>query len=136
MAPILLAPVVGAGYTHRVRVIARSTLYGFVRNHVQAMTQKMVKQHLDSWFADAVKAKWKNTAELKAQYTSASIISAERVVFNIKGNEYRLVVATNYPYQVLMIKWLGTHKEYDKINVAEVAYDERRYADPSSKNHS
>jgi mRNA interferase HigB len=136
MAPILLAPVVGAGYTHRVRVIARSTLYGFVRNHVQAMTQKMVKQHLDSWFADAVKAKWKNTAELKAQYTSASIISAERVVFNIKGNEYRLVVAINYHYQVLMIKWLGTHREYDKINVAEVEYDERRYADPSSKNQS
>jgi mRNA interferase HigB len=58
------------------------------------------------------------------------------VVFNIKGNEYRLVVAINYHYQVLMIKWLGTHKEYDKINVAEVEYDERRYADPSSKNHS
>jgi mRNA interferase HigB len=136
LAPILLAPVVGAGYTQRVRVIARSTLYGFVRNQVQAKAQKLVKQHLDSWFADAAKAKWKNSAELKAQYTSASIISAERVVFNIKGNEYRLVVAINYHYQVLMIKWLGTHKEYDKINVAEVEYDERRYADPSNKNQS
>jgi mRNA interferase HigB len=127
---------VGARYTQEVRVIARSTLYGFVRNHVQAKAQKLVKQHLDSWFADAVKAKWRNSAELKAQYRSASILSAERVVFNIKGNEYRLVVAINYHYQVLMIKWLGTHKEYDKINVAEVEYDERRYAGPSSENQS
>ena len=105
-------------------------------NHVQAKAQKLVKQHLDSWFADAVKAKWRNSAELKAQYRSASILSAERVVFNIKGNEYRLVVAINHHYQVLMIKWLGTHKEYDKINVAEVEYDERRYAGPSSENQS
>ncbi len=119
LATIILAPVVGAGYAQKVRVIARSTLYGFVRNQAQAKAQKLVKQHLDSWFADAAKANWNNSAELKAQYTSASIISAERVVFNIKGNEYRLVVAINYHYQVLMIKWLGTHKEYDKINVAE-----------------
>ena len=51
--------------------------------------------------------------------------------FNIKGNDYRLVVAINYHYQVLLIKWLGTHKEYDKIDVEKVAYEEDRYADPS-----
>ncbi len=49
----------------------------------------------------------------------------------IKGNDYRLVVAINYQFQVLLIKWLGTHKEYDNISVEEVAYDEDRYADPS-----
>ncbi len=58
-------------------------------------------------------------------------MSAERVVFNIKGNDYRLVVAINYAFQVVLIKWLGTHKEYDKIDVEQVTYDESRYADPT-----
>ena len=69
----------------------------------------------------------RSSAELKMQFRSASTVSGERVVFNIKGNEYRLVVAINYHYQVLPIKWLGTHKEYDTISVKEVAYDGRRY---------
>ncbi len=93
--------------------------------------QKTIKAQLDAWYAEVAKAEWKSSAELKSQYSSASVISAERVVFNIKGNDYRLVVAINYHYQVLLIKWLGTHKEYDKINVEEVAYDESRYADSS-----
>jgi mRNA interferase HigB len=114
-----------------VRVIARGTLNGFVRNRVDRKLQKTVKAHLDAWYAEVAKAEWKTSAELKSRYGSASIISAERVVFNIKGNDYRLVVAINYHFQVLLIKWLGTHKEYDNINVEEVAYDEGRYADPS-----
>ena len=60
------------------------------------------------------------------------IVSAERVVFNIKGNDYRLVVAINYAFQVVLIKWLGTHKEYDNIAVEQVTYDEDRYADPTN----
>ena len=89
-----------------------------------------MKAQLDAWYAEVAKAEWKSPAELKKQYGSASVVSAERVVFNIKGNDYRLVVAINYEYQVLLIKWLGTHKEYDKIKVGEVMYDESRYADP------
>ncbi len=65
------------------------------------------------------------------QYSSASIVSSERVVFNIKGNDYRLVVAINYHYQVLLIKWLGTHKEYDEIDVGKVEYEKQRYTNPS-----
>jgi mRNA interferase HigB len=122
----------GARYYGHVRVIARGTLNGFVRNRVDRKLQKAVKTHLDAWYAEAAKAEWKTSAELKSQYSSASIVSAERVVFNIKGNDYRLVVSINYHYQVLLIKWLGTHKEYDNINVQEVAYDENRYADPSN----
>ena len=114
-----------------VRVIARGTLNGFVRNRVDKKLQKMVKDHLDAWYAETAKAAWKNSAELKAQYRSASIVSSERVVFNIKGNEYRLIVAINYHYQVLLILWVGTHKEYDQIDVGKVEYDRRRYADPS-----
>ena len=117
----------GASYTHDVRVIARGTLKGFVQNRVDPRQQAAVKAHLDAWYAEASQAAWKSSAELKIQFRSASIISGERVVFNIKGNEYRLVVAINYNYQVLLIKWLGTHKEYDTISVKEVAYDGRRY---------
>jgi mRNA interferase HigB len=121
----------GAGYDDGVRVIARGTLSGFVRNRVEPKLQKIVKEHLDAWYAEATKAEWKTPAELKRHYRSASIISGERVVFNIKGNDYRLVVSINYRVQVLLIKWLGTHKEYDSIDVEKVAYDESRYAYPS-----
>ncbi len=76
-----------------------------------------------------MKAEWKNSAELKSQYRSASIPSAERVVFNIKGNDYRLIVSIDYHYQFVRIKWLGTHKEYDSINAREVAYEKERYTD-------
>lgn len=113
-------------------MIARGTLNRLVWNRVDRRLQKTVGVHLDAWYAEAARAEWKNSAELKAQYSSASIISAERVVFNIKGNDYRLVVSINYEYQVLLVKWLGTHIEYDRIDVGEVSYDEGRYADPSS----
>jgi mRNA interferase HigB len=112
-----------------VRVIARGTLKRFVENRVDRKFQKLVKAHLDAWFAEAERAAWRNSAELKQQFRSASIVSAERVVFNIKGNEYRLVVAIDYHYGVLLVLWLGTHKEYDKIDVERVEYDKRRYED-------
>ena len=60
--------------------------------------------------------------------------SSERVVFNIKGNDYRLVVAINYYYRILLIIWLGTHQEYDKIDAKKVAYEKERYADSSNSN--
>jgi len=115
-----------------VRVIARGTLNDFVRNRVERKVQEVVKEQLDAWYAEAAKATWKSPAELKAQYRAASIISSERVVFNIKGNDYRLIVAINYHYQVLLIKWLGTHKEYDRIDVEKVEYEKERYANPSN----
>jgi mRNA interferase HigB len=118
----------------QVRVLARGTLNLFVKNRVDRGLQEAVKGHLDAWFAEVQRAAWKNSAELKQQYRSASIVSAERVVFNIKGNEFRLVVAINYDYQVLLIKWLGTHREYDKIDVKRVEYDKGRYTDPSNSN--
>jgi mRNA interferase HigB len=114
-----------------VRVIARGTLNRFVENRVDRRLQKMVKAHLDAWHAEVEHAAWQNSAELKQQYRSASIVSAERVVFNIKGNEYRLVVAINYHYQIVLILWLGTHKEYDRIDVGKVKYDKPRYTDSS-----
>jgi len=105
------------------------TLSDFVRNRVTRGEQALVKAHLDSWYEAAAQAQWKNSAEVKAQYSSASILNAERVVFNIKGNDYRLIVAIDYHYKILLIKWLGTHKEYDKIDALKVNYDENRYSD-------
>lgn len=118
----------------KVRVIARGTLNNFVRNRVPRNQQKAVKERLDSWFAEVEKVHWRTSAELKKQYSSASIINAERVVFNIKGNDYRLVVSINYDFGILLIRWLGTHAEYDKINVEEVSYDPDRYAGSSNPN--
>ena len=105
-----------------------------MKNRVDSRLRASVKNHLEAWYAEAGKASWKDPAELKAQFRSASIVSGERVVFNIKGNDYRLVVTINYHYQILLIIWLGTHKEYDKIDVTKVAYEKERYANPSNSN--
>jgi mRNA interferase HigB len=123
----LFAPTVGSAYDRSVRVIARRTLSLFVENRVQRGQQEAVKSHLDAWYALVARTTWASSAELKQQFRSASVVSAERVVFNIKGNDYRLVAAIDYANHVLLIKWLGTHKEYDRIKVAEVMYDEGRY---------
>jgi mRNA interferase HigB len=110
-------------------VIARSTLIYFVRNRVARGQQPVVKAQLDAWYEKATKARWKNSAELKSEFGSASILTAERVVFNIKGNDYRLIVTISYDYQAVRVTWLGTHKEYDKIDAREVKYDKHRYTD-------
>jgi mRNA interferase HigB len=110
-----------------VRVIARGTLIGFVKNRVARGQHAVVKAQLDAWYQIAHSARWKSSAELKAQFASASILSAERVVFNIKGNDYRLIASINYGHQILFVKWLGTHREYDQVDAREVEYDEDRY---------
>jgi mRNA interferase HigB len=110
-----------------VRVLARGTLEGFVNKRVAVAQRSTVKMHLDAWYEVAMKARWSNSAELKRQIGSASVLTSERVVFNIKGNDYRLIAAVNYEHQILFVKWLGTHAEYDKIDAREVNYDEDRY---------
>lgn len=111
-----------------MRVIARGTLTGFVKSRVARGQRAVVKAQLDAWYQVAHAANWKSSAELKVQFASASILSAERVVFNIKGNDYRLIVSINYHYQLVRIKWLGTHKEYDEIDAREVKYEKQRYS--------
>ncbi len=85
--------------------------------------QQAVKAALDAWFHEAKKARWKNTADIKRSYATASIVTAERVVFNIKGNAYRLVVAVDFEKGIVWIKWIGTHKDYDRVDVTEVEHD-------------
>ncbi len=77
---------------------------------------------LFAWFQEVKRAEWKNSSDVKASYANASIVGAERIVFNIKGNAYRLVVAVDYRRAIVFIKWLGTHKEYDAIDVRTIQY--------------
>lgn len=106
-----------------MRVIARSTLRRFLESLTGSKDQKAVKAALDSWFHETQHADWKNPADVVKAYANASIVGADRVVFNIKGNDYRLVVAIHYRLQIVFIKWLGSHAEYDKIDVKTVKYE-------------
>jgi len=82
-----------------------------------------LKAALDAWFGEVRKARWKNPADVRRHYSTASIVSTERVVFNIRGNHYRLVVAVDFEKGIVWIKWIGTHRDYDDIDVTEVRYD-------------
>jgi len=105
-----------------LRIIARSTLQKYI-NHLRGhKDQPAVQTALNAWYAEAHKARWANSAELKQQYASASLVSGDRVVFNIKGNDYRLIVAIDYRKSLIWIKWIGTHQDYDKIDAAGVEY--------------
>ena len=106
-----------------MRIIARKTLRQFVERLKGSKDQKAVKSALDAWFHEALHVEWKNPAEVLKAYANASIVGPDWVVFNMKGNEYRLVVALNYRHQIVFIKWLGTHSEYDKIDVKTVRYE-------------
>lgn len=76
------------------------------------------KQTLEAWYHDTKRAGWKTPADIKNVYRNASIQANNRVVFNIKGNQYRLVVAIQYQYGIVYIRFVGTHSEYDKIDAA------------------
>ncbi len=97
-----------------MRVIAVSTLRNFWLRHPQA------EQPLKAWFEEASQAQWAQPADIKAQFRHASILKNRRVVFNIKGNDYRLVVAVAYRLQVVYVKFVGTHQEYDAVDAETV----------------
>jgi mRNA interferase HigB len=78
------------------------------------------KQPLRAWYHDVLRADWKSPADVKNVYASASIVGENRLVFNIRGNKYRLVVAVNYKYRMCYVRFIGTHKVYDRIDVATV----------------
>jgi mRNA interferase HigB len=105
-----------------MRIIARSTLRTFVKSLAGQPDQKAVAATLDAWFREVRKARWQNAADVKRSYATASIVTADRIVFNIKGNAYRLVTAVDFEKHAVWIVWLGTHKDYDKIDVRTVRY--------------
>jgi len=98
-----------------VHVIKRKTLVEFF----QRSGCRDARGPLEAWYYEAKQAQWGSPADVKAQYGSASILKDNRVVFNIAGNKYRLVVRINYDSKTVFVRFIGTHREYDKID-AEV----------------
>jgi len=99
-----------------MRVISKRTLKEFY----EQANYSDSKSALESWHAEASKVVWNNPNEIKIQYKSASIVGDNKVVFNISGNKYRLIVKINYMAEIVFIKFIGTHKQYDKIKVEEL----------------
>ena len=97
-----------------MRVVAVATLRPYWTKHPDA------EEPLKAWFAEVSKANWTQPADIKAQYRSASVLKNKRVVFNIKGNDHRLIVSVAYQTQVVFVKFVGTHAEYDKVNAETV----------------
>lgn len=97
-----------------MRIVALSTLRTFWEKHADAQLA------LRSWYALASRAQWKTPADIKEAYRNASFTSNNRVVFNIKGNDYRLVVMVRYDKALMYIRFVGTHVQYDKIDVTKV----------------
>jgi mRNA interferase HigB len=97
-----------------VRVIAVKTLRDFW------LKQPSAEQALRAWHEEACKARWARPADIKAPYRNASILKNRRVVFNIKGNDFRLVVALAYNTGLMFIKFIGTHKAYDAIDAETI----------------
>ena len=97
-----------------MRVIAKRILREFWEVHQDC------KEQLKSWFNEVEKADWHSPDDIKKDYTSASILKSNRAIFNIKGNNYRLIVKINYDYGIVWIRFIGTHEEYDKINAETI----------------
>lgn len=91
-----------------------------LKEHWEKAGREDSEQPLRSWYQEARQAEWKNPNEVKEQFRSASIVGNNRIVFNICGNKYRLVVKINYAAQWVFIRFVGTHNEYDKIDVTTI----------------
>ena len=99
-----------------MRVIAKRTL----RQFWQQAKYADAKGPLQAWHAEALKATWRTPQDVKGQFGTASILKGARVVFNIGGNKYRLVVAMDYGRQACYVKFIGTHKQYDEIDAETI----------------
>jgi mRNA interferase HigB len=95
-------------------IITRKTLLEYCEQYPQASSSLL------EWYHEMIKTDFNSFQELKAVYGNASIVADDRVVFNIMGNHYRLVVRMSFTYKAIQIKWFGTHAEYDKIDVTKI----------------
>ena len=97
-----------------MRVIAKKILREFWKKHNDS------EEQLKTWYKEASKAKWTKPLDVKEEYTKASILKGGRMVFNISGNKYRLIVDINYKRQWVFIRFIGSHDEYDKIDANKI----------------
>ena len=101
-------------YNPKMRIISRKALREFWEKHPDA------RQPLQAWYADVKHSNWKRPSEIKSIYQSASFISNNRVVFNVKGNKYRIIVVVEYRFGAVYFRFIGTHPEYDRINAETI----------------
>ena len=101
-------------------IINRKTLLEYCKQYPQATVA------LQEWYYELLRSNFKNFNELKKVYPDASIVADNRVIFNIVGNKYRLVVRMVFEYRVIQIKWFGTHKEYDAVDVIKIPYKNKK----------
>jgi len=99
-----------------MRIISKKTLKDFYEQNLY----KDSANSLEAWHQEVLKANWNNPNEVKKQFGNASVVGGNRVVFNIHGNKYRLIVKINYFAQIIFIRFIGTHKQYDNINAMEI----------------
>lgn len=110
----LIVRIPGRDYHPAMRIVAIKFLRDFWTRHPAA------KPHLEAWVDEARKADWQQPSDIKAIFRNASILKNRRVVFNIKGNDYRLILAVAYRFGALYIKFIGSHEEYDAIDAETV----------------
>jgi mRNA interferase HigB len=96
------------------RIFSKSTLRIFWERYPDS------EQYLKTWYDTAMSSEWRTPADVRKSYASASILKESRIVFNIKGNTYRLVAKFNYEKQWIFIRFIGTHSEYDRIDANEI----------------
>ncbi len=99
-----------------MRIIARKALRRFWERPEYSDSE----QPLRAWFREASRAEWNHPADIRAAYRTASFVGNDRVVFNIGGNKYRLIVRVNYAYGIIYIRFIGTHRQYDQIDASKV----------------
>lgn len=102
-----------------MRIVKEKTL----TDYCKLSKYQQATESLRAWVYEVKFSDWGNANELKAKFRSASVISSKRVVFNIKGNDFRLIVDIEYNLKIVFIVWFGTHKEYDKIDAKTVNYE-------------
>ena len=100
-------------------IITRKTLLEYCKKYPVAATA------LQEWYHELVNSNFKNFNDLKKVYGNASLVADDRVVFNIMGNKYRLVVRIVFSFKAIQVKWFGTHAEYDRIDVTTVQYTKK-----------
>lgn len=109
-----LAPMLGSWYNICMRIISRKALRLFWEKHPDA------RQALQAWYADVKHANWRSPADIKNVYRTASFVANNRIVFNIKGNRYRIIVVVQYKYRIVYIRFVGTHQEYECVDATAV----------------
>ena len=97
-----------------MRIISKKPLREFWEEHADA------KASLQAWYEDAQRSEWRTPSDIKRSYRNASIIGDNRVIFNIKGNDYRLVVKVHYDRGIVYVRFIGTHREYDSIDAERI----------------